>query len=123
MIEVYSLDAVVTALTAVPLNSVALKKGNTVELTGTSSLQFNKCGVYMLSCTASTSASTTIQLYKNDIAQPQAQSTGTTTSFTTLVQVPENNTNCPCSVPTICEIVSTDAVTFNSIDVVVTKVI
>ncbi len=123
MIEAYSESVDVIAGAFIPFNNVTLKKGCTVELTGPSSIQFNKCGVYMVAVKGSTTEATTIQLYKDGVAQPQAQATGTEPSFVTLVQVPENNSCCPCSSPTICQVISEDATTFNSVNIVVTKVV
>ena len=122
MLEVYSTNVEVAADTAIPFQNVALKKGCTAELSGTSTIQLNKCGVYMVSCDASAEASTTIQLYKNGVAQPQAQSTGITPSFVTLVQVSENNCGCPCKAPVSLQVVNTTATTFTDCNVCVTKV-
>ena len=123
MLEVYSTDIDVAANTAIPFQNVSMKKGCTAELSGASTITLNKCGVYMVSCDASAEASTTIQLYKNGVAQPQAQSTGITTSFETLVQVPENNSCCPCTSGVSLQIVNTTATTFTNANVVVTKVV
>ena len=76
----------------------------------------------MIAVDASAEASTTIQLYKNGVAQPQAQSTGITPSFVTLVQVSENNCGCPCSSPVTLQVVNTTAATFTDANVTVTKV-
>ena len=126
MLEAYSLNVTAPAETAIPLNNVTLKKGCTAELSSASTIQLNKCGVYMVSCDAS-SASTgaAIQLYKDGIAQPQAQGTGGTPAFITLVQVTENNSCCPCASPTTLQIFNpTDAsVTYTDINVVVSKLI
>ena len=122
MLEVYSTNVEVVADSAIPFHNVALKKGCTAELSGTGTIQLNKCGVYMVSCDASAEASTTIQLYKNGVAQPQAQSTGITPSFVTLVQVSENNCGCPCKAPVSLQIVNTTATTFTDCNVNVTKV-
>ena len=122
MLEVYSNNIEIGANTVVPFDNVSLKKGCTATLSGTSTIDLNKCGVYMVSCSASAEASTTIQLYKNGIAQPQAQSTGTTPSFTTLVQVADNNSCCPCSSATSLQVMNSTATTLSNIDVVVTKV-
>ena len=122
MLEVYSTNIEVAADSAIPFQNVALKKGCTAELSGTSTIQLNKCGVYMVSCDASAEASTTIQLYKNGVAQPQAQSTGVSPSFVTLVQVSENNCGCPCKAPVSWQIVNTTATTFTDAKVCVTKV-
>lgn len=122
MLEVYSTNIDVAADTAIPFQNVSLKKGETAELSGTSTIKLNKCGVYMVAVDASAEASTTIQLYKNGVAQPQAQSTGITPSFVTLVQVSENNCGCPCSSPVTLQVVNTTAVTFTDANVTVTKV-
>ena len=123
MLEVYSTDVDVLANTAIPFNNVSLMKGCTAELSGTSTIVLNRCGVYMVSVDASASVETTIQLYKDGVAQPEAQSTGSTVSFQTLVQVPGNNTNCPCSSGTSLQIFSDTAATFANVNVVVTKII
>ena len=122
MLEVYSVNIDVGANTYVPLNNVSYKKGCTAELSGTSTISLNKCGVYMVACDCSAETSTTIQLYKNGVAQPQAQGTGGAVSFVTLVSVDENNTCCPCSAPVNLSILNTTATTFTDFNVVVTKV-
>ena len=123
MLEVYSTDIDVAANTAIPFQNVSLKKGCTAELAGTNTITLNKCGVYMVSFDGSAEASTTVELYKNGVAQPQAQSTGITPSFETLVQVPENNSCCPCTSGVSLQIVNTTATTFTNANVVVTKVV
>ena len=125
MLEVYSLNVTVPADTAIPLNNVSLKKGCTAVPSGASSIALNKCGVYMVACDASAEASTTIQLFKNGVAQPQAQSTGGTPAFTTLVQVEENNGCCACESPTVIQVVNTGTAeaTFSQVNVAVTKVV
>lgn len=125
MLEVYSLNQTVGSLEPIPFTNVALRKGCTAELSGTSTIQLNKCGVYMIAVDASSATATTIELYKNGVAQEQAQSTGTSPNFTTLVQVAENNTCCPCSSPTTIQIVNADdaEATFTSVNVVVTKLV
>lgn len=122
MLEVYSINTEVTANSPIPFNNVSLKKGCTAELLGASTIRLNKCGVYMISCDCSAEASTTIQLYKDGIAQPQAQGTGATPSFVTLVQVTENNSCCPCASGTDLQIINTTATTLNNINVSVTKI-
>ena len=121
MIEVYSINIEVGADSFVPLNNVSFKKGCTAELSGTSSILLNKCGIYEVSCNCSAETATTIQLYKNGVAQPQAQGTGATPAFITLVSVDENNTCCPCTAPTTLQIMNTTATTFTDFNVVVTK--
>jgi hypothetical protein len=123
MIEIYSTDIDVATNTAIPFQNVSLKKGCTAELSGTSTIKLNKCGVYMVSVDASASASTTIQLYKDGVAQAQAQATGITLSFNTLVQVTENNGCCACASPVSLQIINETAATFTDINVCVTKII
>lgn len=125
MLEVYSLNQTVGSLEPIPFTNVTLKKGCTAELSGTSTIQLNKCGVYMIAFDCSAAASTTVQLYKNGVAQDQAQGTGSIISFVTLVQVSENNTCCPCSAPTTIQILNaSDAeATFTNANVTVTKVV
>lgn len=137
MIEVYSQNIEVQENSFIPLNGVALKKGNSVVNSGTYDLVFNNCGIYVLTVSASASAATAnstleISLVKDGISVPQAFSSVTAAtedsnynlSFSTLIQVSKNNTPCVCSSPTICSIKNTGSVaTFNNIDVVVTKLV
>lgn len=124
MLEAYSTNVDVAVDTAIPFNNIAIKKGCTAELSGDSTIILNKCGVYMVSVDASASASATIQLYKNGIAQIQAQGTGTNPDFTTLVQVSKNNSCCPCSSPATLQVMNTGAeATFTNVKIVVTKIV
>ena len=113
MLEVYSKNVTVAENGIIPLTSVALIKGTSTQLLGTSTVQFNKCGIYKVtvsgSVTGSAAGEIVIQLEKNGIVQPQAVSLATAAdatsiipfSFTTLIQVPDsNNINCPCSTTT-----------------------
>lgn len=122
MLETYSTNVAVEASSAIPFNNASLKKGCTSVLNGASTIQLNKCGVYMVSFDATAEASTTVQLYKNGVAQPQAQSTGTSLGFVTLVQVTDNNTCCPCSSATNLQLINTTATTLTNANVVVTKI-
>ena len=123
MLEVYSTDVAVAANTAIPFQNVSLKKGCTAELSGTSSIELNKCGVYMVAVDASTEDAVTIQLYKNGVAQSQAQSTGVNPTFTSLVQVPDNNSCCPCTSGVTLQVISDTATTFTNANCVVTKIV
>ena len=123
MIEAYSLNLTATANSAIPFNSTSLTKGCTVSHPSPDTFNLNKCGVYMVSVDASATASTTIQLYKEGVAQPQAQSTGETPSFNTLVQVDKDNTCCPCSSPTTIKVMNTTATTLTDANIVITKVV
>lgn len=124
MLEAYSLNITVPTNTAISFNNVTLKKGCTAELSSVNTIDLNKCGVYMVSCNAGASASTSIQLYKDGIAQPQAQSTGASPSFTTLVQVDKNNSQCCCSSPVTLQIKNIDSTeaTFTNVNVCITKI-
>ena len=124
MLEAYSTNVTVAVDTPIPFNNVTIQKGCTARLSSPSTVQLNKCGVYMISCNASSSASATIQLYKNGVAQPQAQSTGGSLGFTTLVQVTENNSCACCSSPTLIQILNAGEAeaTFLDTNIVVTKV-
>ena len=77
----------------------------------------------MVSLDATASVSTTVQMAKDGVLQPQAQSTGTSLHFTTLVQVPRDNSNNCCASPTLIQMLNTGAeATFDNVNVVVTKV-
>lgn len=123
MLEIYSTDLDITADTFVPFQNVALKKGCTAELSGTSTINLNKCGVYMVAVDASATTATTLQLYKNGIAQPQAQSTGTSPSFVTLVQVPENNSCCPCASGVSLQLMNSTETVLSNCNVTITKIV
>ena len=123
MLEVYSVNTGVTATTPIPFENVHIKKGCTATPSGTSSIQLNKCGVYMVTCDASAETATTIQLYRDGVAQPQAQGIGTTPCFITLVQVTENNCNCPCSSPTTLQVMNTVDTVFTNVNLCVTKIV
>lgn len=123
MIESYSTNISVGANANIPFNSTSLEKGCTVTKSAPDTFNLNKCGVYMVSVDCSTGTSTTIQLYKDGVAQAQAQSTGLSPSFTTLVQVPNNNSNCPCSSPTTIQVRNTTAGTFTDANIVITKLV
>lgn len=89
----------------------------------------------MVSCDASAeiideAGDISIEMTKNGVLQPQAQSTFTgvaedieTLSFQTLVQVSENNSCCCCSSPTLLQFVNTGVpATYHNINVCVTKI-
>lgn len=124
MLEAYSLNVTVATDSAVPFNNVTVEKGCTAVLNGVSTIELNKCGVYMVECHASSATASTIQLFKDGVALPQAQSTGTSPSFTTLVQVPTNNTSCCCSSPVTLQVKNTGSAsaTFTNANIVVTKI-
>ena len=121
MLEAYSLNTAVAADSAVPFNSVSLEKGCTARLASPNTIELNKCGVYMVSVDATAEASTTLQLEKDGILQPQAQSTGTTPSFVTFVQVGKNNSCCACSSPVTLRVMNTTATTLTNVNICVSK--
>ena len=122
MLEAYSNSVALEANSYIPFNSTSLIKGKTVTKPSVDTINLNKCGVYMVSCNVSTTESTTIQLYKDGVAQPQAQSTGTNPTFTTLVQVDHDNSCCPCSSPVSIQIMNTTAGTVST-NIVITKIV
>ena len=65
MLEAYSLNVTVPAESAIPFNNVSLQKGCTAILSGAATIQFNKCGIYMVEVDASSAAAATIQLFKD----------------------------------------------------------
>ena len=123
MLQAYSLNVDVPAETAVPFKNVTVDKGCSTELSGDSTIRLNECGVYKVHFDGSSSASTTVQLYVNGVAQPQAQSTGASLGFDTLVQVPTNNCNCPCASPITIQVlnVADAAATLVNANILVTK--
>lgn len=123
MLEAYSLNITAGANSNIPFNSTSLIKGCTVTKPSADTINLNKCGVYMVACDVSAGASTTIQLYKDGVAQAQAQSTGSSPSFTTLVQVDHNN--CPCNAcesPTVLQVRNTTATTLTDANITVTRI-
>lgn len=114
MLEVYSINQTLNAGSAVPLNITSIAKGVTAVLASPSTIELNKCGVYMVSMDASIEPSAagefSIQLTKDGLVQPQAQvsATGaaetiTPVSFQTLVQVPSSNSCRCCDSPTFIQ--------------------
>lgn len=114
MLQAYSNNVTVNTATPVPLNTVVAHKGCSEQLSGVASVQLNECGVYKVDVNATVAASAAagtlgLQLYVNGIPLAQAISqttaTGTTDahalSFSTFVQVSNNNNNCPCTAPTV----------------------
>ena len=123
MLEAYSIGLSATANSAVPFNSVSIEKGCTARLTSPTTIELNKCGVYMVSVDCTAAASTTLQLTKDGTPQPQAQSTGTTPSFMTLVQVDRDNSCCACSSPVTLRVLNSTATTLTNVNICVTKVV
>lgn len=124
MIEAYSLNTTINAGAPVVWDNVNIEKGCTAVLSAPATINLNKCGVYAVTCNATSTASVSLQLYKNGVAIPQTATTGTTPSITTLVQVSENNTCKCCSAPTTLQLrnVGTAEATLSAVNIVVTKV-
>ena len=84
MIEVYTQNVTVPAMTAIPFNNTTIQKGITAVKTGTATIQFNRIGVYVVSFDASasladggTTGDIICQLYKNGSSQIQATTSAT----------------------------------------------
>lgn len=134
MLEVYSINVPVNEGADIPLNQVKTLKGNTAILQGASSIVLNKCGVYkitaMANVTPDEAGTVSIQLKQNGMLLDNAIAQATAAvdtiynlKFETLVTVSNNNTNCPCSVPTVISVVNGDASTINLLDVIVDKIV
>ena len=135
MIQAYSNGLSVAAETAIPFNNVPVQKGETAVLSGNSTFNLNKCGVYDVCldafCEAGAVGDIVIQMVKNGVARNDAISTATgatgdndTLSFHTLVQVPRNNCGCLCSEPVTIQFMNNGvAVTGLHVNVVITKLV
>lgn len=134
MIETYSKGVAAGTNQPINLNNVKLLKGSSVVKQGSSSLLFNKCGIYRVDVKASAVAgevgNIVMQLQKNGALDPAAISTATAANttdyipmgFTTFVQVPRNNTECPCSESTVVDVINTGVDATFDIDVTVSKI-
>lgn len=123
MIQAYSQNITVTAMQAIPFNSVSLKKGCTATQTGVSTFALNKCGVYEVTCGVSAAATETIQLYKDGVPVQEARRTGNSPNFTTLVQVDRNNSCCACDSPVTIQVMSVTAATLADASITITKLV
>lgn len=132
MIQGYSTDITIADNTAIPFNNITIKKGCSAEVAGPATIQLNKAGIYMVATNVSIAPTAageiSIQLSKDGILQPQAQSvaTGAATTitplgFTTLVQVKENNTCSCCTSPTRIQIINSSEGDIAIANIVVTK--
>ena len=126
MLQAYSNNITFVDTAAIPLNNIVIRKGCTAVLGSPATIELNKAGVYMVHCDATAAAGGgTVQMYKDGVAQPFAKTVldADSGSFESLVQVPENNTNCCClTSPTTLQFIfdETTAAT-GDINVVVTK--
>ena len=134
MLDAYSVNIDVTANSPIPFNNIKIQKGCTAVLSAPSTIQLNKAGVYEVtvdaSATGTAAGDLTIELVKAGIVQPQGQAIATLAegstvplSFTSLVQVSQNNTCRCCDSPTILQVMSNDVdVTYPIVDITVTKI-
>lgn len=122
MLEAYSLNVAVSANSPIPFNSVSVAKGCSAVLVSPTTIELNRCGVYKVDVDVSAPATNTIQLFKDGVAQSQAQSTGSSPNFSTLVQVDRNNSCCPCSSSTSIQVRLVTAATLTDANIVVTKI-
>lgn len=135
MLELYSLGVTVPVDGNIPLNNSNFSKGMTATHSAPATIELNKKGVYRVAVNASASPAAAgdiqIQLVKNGLLTPAAQSIATAAStativslgFETLVQVPFDNTCCCATSPTTLQVVnaSTVDVTFPIVNVTVSK--
>ena len=121
MLQAYSINETVAANAPVEFENVSIKKGCTALTAGDANFNLNKCGVYMVSVDASAAASTTLQLIKDGVPQPQAQSTGISPAFVTFVQVNHNNGNCCCDSPVTLQVRNTVATTLTNANICISK--
>lgn len=135
MLEAYATNQTISASSPVPFTSVSLKKGHTASFSGTSSIQLNRAGVYMVCATVTgtpaAAGTASIQLYRDGVAQPQAiasatpvlTSVGVTLPICTLVQVTHDNGCKCCQAPVNIQLVNTGVgLTSANTSIVVTKV-
>ena len=133
MLQSYSTNALVAENEPIPINSVTIEKGCTAVQTSPTTVDLNKCGVYMVSVNTSSTPSEaglmSIQLYKNGVARPEATSATTgvvdstdALSFVTLVQVTSNNSCKCCDSPTRVQIMNTGVGATHDVNVVITKI-
>lgn len=137
MLQVYSSNLAVEANAPFVFNNVALDKGCGERLISSSTIALEKRGVYLVEmdgfATPDAATEVSVQLYVNNVPQPQAITTFVpaavtdtrTFGFKTFVRVLENNCNCNCLTnPTTLQFMNgTTALTDAHINVVVTKIV
>ena len=133
MLQVYSTNIAVDETSFVPLQNVKTQKGCSATMSGTSTINLNKCGVYRITVDASATPVTpglmSIDLYRDGVAMPEAQSSVTGTadttspmSFETFVQVSSNNTCRCCDRPVTIQVFNSGVdATFMNLNVTVDK--
>lgn len=136
MLQVYSSNLTVDANTPFSFNNVYADKGCGEALSAPASIQLNKRGIYLVEmdgfATPDAATEVSVQLYVNNVPQPQAISTFVpaavtdtrTFGFKTFVRVLENNCNCNClTSPTVLQFMNGDtALTDAHINVIITLI-
>lgn len=134
MLQAYSSNITFQANSPISLNNLIIDKGCAEKLTAPATIELNKRGVYMVEIngfgTGAAAGANTIQLYRNGVALPNAQTQftvadGSIANFScqTLVQVQENNCNCNClTSPVVLQIYNGEQeLTEGYINVIITK--
>lgn len=113
MLNAYTIGATIANGAYVPFTTISLVKGGTAELSGTTSIQLNKAGVYMVTANITglpaANGNARVAMLKDGVEQDQATAVvtgvastlGVTLPINTLVQVPHNNGLCCCTSPTV----------------------
>ena len=134
MIQLYSTNVNVDTNSPIPLNNIKLIKGTTAVHSAPASIELNRSGIYMVTVNASitpaAAGTVSIQLVKDNVVEPAAVSSATgaadsisSLSFSTLVQVRDNNTCCCNTSPTVLQLLNTgQAGVFSIVNIVITKI-
>ena len=135
MIEAYSQNVTVNSNSNVPFEITSIDKGCYENLSGSSSINLNHCGVYRVTVngtvTPSEAGTFGVELFKDGVAMFDTLTQATVEasslypfSFTKFVQVSKNNSNCACSSPTVLNVTNTGvAAVYNNVKIAVDKVI
>lgn len=136
MLQIYSDNLAVTANTVFPFNNVVIDKGCAENLSAPATIELNQRGIYLIEMDGYASlddvTESSVQLYVNGTAQPQAISTFMsadetdikTFGFKTFVRVLDNNCQCNClTSPTTLQFMNGETALSNAhINVVITKI-
>ena len=134
MLEVYTIGQTLTSGSAIPFNNVQIEKGKTAVLTAPSTISLNAAGVYMVAVDGemigTAAGDGTVRLSRDSLPVAAAAATATLAAaatvpyeFTTLVQVPYNNSPCCCaSSPVNLQLVYTGPAATGNANVCVTKI-
>ena len=135
MIEAYSQNVTVNSSSNVPFEITKIDKGCYEDLSGSSSINLNHCGVYCVTVngtvTPSEAGTFSVELFKDGVAQVDTLTQATVEasqlypfSFTEFVQVSKNNSSCACSSPTVINVINTGvAAVYDNVKIAVDKVI